>query len=290
MFLVVAAGLLLLASMASGQTPQAPKVLLIVREEIKTGMMPAHSTEASNVVRIWSKARSPHHRLAMVPIAGNENEVTYIWPFDSFATLEKSIKDLETIATVSHKADFDKVRPPGDDYHSSQRDSIAVLREDLSYRPSADIAQMRFMRVQTVRVKAGHVRDFENGRKMIKAAHEKANVDENMAVFQVVGGAQAGTYLVFIPWKTLDGLGTIPHGKVYRDAMGDSNWDKLDKIDNDAIVFGAVDIYAFSPQLSYVSPQMVAASPDFWTLKPNALAVATPVRKKSATRAVAKKQ
>lgn len=270
------------------ETPP-PKVLLIVREDIKTGMMPAHSKEANNVVRVWAKARSPYHRLAMVPVAGNENEVTYLWGFDSFASLEKSVKDLDTIATVTYKADFDKVRPPGEDYHSAQRDSIAVLREDLSYNPAADIARMRFMRVQTIRVKPGHSREFENSRKMIKAAHEKAKVDENMAVYQIAGGAQAGTYIVFIPWKSLEGMGTLPHGKVYQDAMGDDNWDKLDKISNDSVVFEDVSIYAFDPQLSYVSEKTVAVDPGFWTLKPTAVAENPPATRKGA-KMIAKKQ
>ena len=69
----------------SAQTPAGPPpVLQIVREDIKTGMMEAHSREANATVRIWAKANSPHQRLAMVPIAGNENEVTYLWPFPSF--------------------------------------------------------------------------------------------------------------------------------------------------------------------------------------------------------------
>ncbi|CAN5510189.1 MAG: hypothetical protein H0V90_05875 [Blastocatellia bacterium] len=262
-----------------------PKILLIVREEIKTGMMPAHSAEANNVVRIYAKARSPHYRLAMVPVAGNENEVMYFWGFDSFAALEKSNKDLDTIATVTYKADFDKIRPPGDDYHTSQRDSIAVFRDDLSYRAATDIARMRYMRVQTVRVKPGHVRDFENGRRMIKAAHEKARVDENMAVYQLVAGAQGNTYLVLIPWNSLDGLGTLPHGKDYRDAMGDNNWDKLDKIDDESIVFNAVDVYAFNPQLSYMSPQAVSVDPGFWTLRPMTTATSPAPRKAGKTAA-----
>lgn len=266
-FVLFGLNLLLAATLSVFSQSAPPKVLLIVREEIKPGMMPAHSMEANNVVRIYAKARSPHYRLAMTPVAGNENEVTYFWGFDSFAAMERSNKDLDTIATVTHKADFDKIRPPGDDYHVAQRDSIAVLREDLSYGAPMDIAQMRYMRVQTMRVKSGHQREFENGRKMVKAAHEKARIDENMAVYQVVGGAQSGTYIVLIPWKSLDGLGTIPHGKAYQDAMGENNFDKLDKISNDSIVFEAVDIYAFNPQLSYVSERAIASDPAFWTLR-----------------------
>lgn len=259
---------LLISFQSSAQAQGPPKVLLIVREEIKPGMMPAHSREANNVVRIYAKAKSPWNRLALVPMAGNENEVMYFWGFDSFADMEKSNKDLDTIANVTFKADFDKVRPPGEDYHMSQRDSIAMFRPDLSYNPGADIAKMRYMRIQTIRVKPGHVREFEDSRRILNAAHSKAKIDEHMAVFSMAGGAQAGTYLVIIPWHSLDGIATIPHGRNYWDAMGDDNRNKLEKIENDAIVFSSVDIYAFAPQLSYASERMIASDPGFWALKP----------------------
>ena len=281
LILMSASCLILLTSFhAAAQTLGPPKVLLIVREEIKTGMMPAHSMEANNVVQIYSKAKSPWHRLAMVPIAGNENEVMYFWGFDSFADMEKSNKDLDTIANVTFKSDFDKVRPPGEDYHSSQRDSIAVFRPDLSYNATADIPNMRYMRIQTIRVKPGHGREFEEGRKIVNAAHAKAKIDEHMAVYQVMGGAQNGTYLVIIPWASLDGMATIPHGKDYWDAMGDNNREKTEKIENDSIVFTSTDIYAFAPQISYVSERMIASNPGFWTLKPMAAPAAAPKGKK----------
>lgn len=268
--------------------PPPPNVLLIVREEIKPGMMAAHSREANNVVRIYSKAKSPYNRLAMVPVAGNENEVTYLWPFDSFAELEKSNKDLETLSTVTYKADFEKVRPEGDDYHSSQRDMIAVLRNDLSYNGGADMPRMRYMRVQTVRVKPGHSREFEESRRMTKAAHEKARIDENMAVYQVVGGAQSGTYLIFIPWDSLTRAETIPHGKSYQDALGEDRRDKIEKIENDSIVFSATEIYAFNPQLSF-APRFAAADPGFWTLKPMAPESTAPTAAKSRQKTMGKK-
>lgn len=286
LFLVTASVFFMGTVQLAAQTGGPPKVLLIVREEIKPGMMGAHAREANNVVRIYSKARSPYHRIALVPVAGNENEVTYLWGFDSFAEFEKSGKDLETIATVTYKSDFDKVRPEGEDYHASQRDTVAVLREDLSYRPGTDISRMRYMRVHTIRVKPGHVREFEEGRRIVNAAHQKARIDETMVVYQVAGGAQSGTYLLFIPWSTLDGIGTIPHGKAYFDAMGDNNRDKLEKIENDSIVFSAVDIYAFAPQLSYVSQQWTAADPAFWTLKPMAPEPGAPATRRAVVRPV----
>ena len=266
---VLGCSLFLTISTTPAQDPgPPPKVLLLVREEIKTGKMPAHSVEANNTVQIWSKAKSPHHRLAMVPVAGNENEVLYLWPFDSFAKLENSGRDLDRIA-VAQKADFDRIalQNNGEDLHTSQRDAIAVLREDLSYRPNFDVAKMRYFRMETIRVKPGSARDWEEGRRILKAAHEKAKIDENMVVYQVAGGMQNGTYLVFIPWKSLEGMATLPHGKEYWDGMGDSNRDKMDEINGGSIVFHDLAIYAFNPQLSYMPAQMVAADP-FWTFKP----------------------
>ena len=273
-FLLVTCLIVATSIPAFAQTSGPPKVLLIVREDIKTGMMGPHAIEANNVVNIYAKAKSPWHRLAMSPVAGNENEVTYFWGYNSFADMEQSNKDLDALG-IKYQADFDRNRHTGEDYHASQRDSIAILREDLSYNTGADIPHMRYMRIQTTRVKLGHEREFEEARKIIKAAHEKAKIDENMAVFQIVGGAQSGTYITIIPWKTLDGLSTLPHGKNYWDAMGSDNRDRLDKITNDYIVFESVDVYAFAPQLSYMSEQAVAADPAFWTLKSLAKPAAT---------------
>jgi hypothetical protein len=275
-------------SRVAAQTPpQPPQVLQIVREDIKTGMMEAHSREANATVRIWAKAKSPHHRLALVPIAGNENEVTYLWPFASFTDYEKAQKDLDKIGET-YKADFDRTRHSGEDYHSAQRDMLCRLRADLSYNlPAPDIAKMRFMRVETIRVKPGHIQEFEEQRKIVNAAHVKAKVDEHMAVYQVVGGAQAGTFIVLIPWGSMDDSNLLPHGKAYQDALGDDGTKKVARIANDAIVFDDVSIYAFDPNLSYALPAWVASDPGYWALKPLPPAAA---RKRVAAKPEEKKQ
>ncbi|HXF38881.1 MAG TPA: hypothetical protein VN687_04140 [Blastocatellia bacterium] len=274
---------------AAAQNAGPPPVLQIVREDIKPGMMGPHSKEANTTVRIWAKAKSSHHRLALVPVAGNENEVTYLWPFESMAAFGRAQQDLDRIGET-FKADFDRNRHAGEDYHSAQRDMLARLRPDLSYNGPVDIAHCRFMRVETIRVRPGHASEFEEGRKIMKAAHEKAKVDENMAVYQVMGGSQSGTYMVLIPWKSLaeaDGVQPPPHGKAYQDALGDGGTKKMASLASDSIVFNDVNIYAFNPELSYVVKEWVDADPGYWTQKPLAMPTA---RKKTPARAEEKKQ
>ena len=273
-FLLLAVCICLSTGVKAAAQNQPPAVLQIVREDIKTGMMEAHTREANSTVRIWAKAKSPHQRLAMVPIAGNENEVTYLWPFPSFSAYEKAQKDLDQIGET-FKADFDRTRHSGEDYHSGQRDMLCRLRADLSYNlPAGDRARMRFMRVETIRVKPGHITEFEEQRKIVNAAHVKARVDEHMAVYQVVGGAQAGTFIVLVPWTSMNDANLLPHGKAYLDALGDEGAKKVARIANDVILVDDITIYALNPQLSYLLPATVASDPDYWTLKPLAPVVA----------------
>jgi hypothetical protein len=278
---------------ATAQQPNAgpPPVLQIVREDIKTGMMEAHSREANATVRIWAKAKSPHHRLALVPVAGNENEVMYFWGFDSMAAFGKAKQDLDKIGET-YKADFARTRHAGEDYHLAQRDMVARLRPDLSYNGAADIAHSRFMRVETIRVRPGHANEFEEARRIMSAAHEKAKVDEHMAVYQVMGGAQSGTYIVLIPWTSLaeaDGVQPLPHGKAYQDALGGGE-KKIASLSSDSIAFNDVSIYAFNPQLSYVFKEWVDADPGYWTLKPIPAPGPAPAKKRAPAKADETKQ
>ena len=65
-----------------------PKVLYIVREDIKPGMMPAHTKHSANFVSIFGKLQTPNYRIALVPVAGSENEVVYLTGANTFAELE----------------------------------------------------------------------------------------------------------------------------------------------------------------------------------------------------------
>src|SRR2546423_634561 len=83
--------------LAAAQTaaPPPPPVLLITREDIKPGKMDAHAEEALANVRVMAKTNSlitnkdlRNYRIGMTPFAGNQNEVTYLVAYGSFANME----------------------------------------------------------------------------------------------------------------------------------------------------------------------------------------------------------
>jgi hypothetical protein len=124
-----------------------PKVLLIVREEIKPGMMVVHSGHSAEFAGTFAELQTPNHRIAMVPVAGNENEVIYITPLESLAELEGinqgPNKKLEAV-TGMMKAKLDRLNKEGPLLYSAMRDMWGLYRPDLSFNPGVPIPQMRY--------------------------------------------------------------------------------------------------------------------------------------------------
>ncbi|MBA3515787.1 MAG: hypothetical protein H0T77_15605, partial [Pyrinomonadaceae bacterium] len=210
LLLVVASLFVSCLSQAIAQTPDEmgpPRVLLIVREEIKPGMMPAHNRHSAGYSGIFGKLKTPNHRIAMIPVAGNENEVLYVTAGESFADLEMITKETDRKMAGrngtmgAELARLDKEAP---DLHSGMRDMFAVYRPELSFKPGVDIAQMRYFAITTVRVRPGQDDNYsEYVKTLLNAAREKAKAETHVAAYQVIAGMPGTTYMFFRSMKSL---------------------------------------------------------------------------------------
>ena len=292
-------------ALAQASTPAVggpPPVIQIFREEVKYGKGTAHEKFETGFVRAFAKANWPTHYLAISSLTG-PGEAWYTTWYDSFDAWEKDRQAVEKASALA--AELDQLAEKDAEFISSGRSIAAVYRKDLSYRrEGVNIFTMRYFTVTTIRVRPGHNDDFEELRKIVNAAHEKANVDEHWSVYQVVSGAPAGTFLLFLPYKSFKEVDAVPekHGKAYQDALGDEGRKKVRELSSAAIFSSENSLFAFSPKMSYVSKEGAAADPDFWTPKPKKAAAkpaaaaekegekpAAPA-KKGAAKAPAKKQ
>jgi hypothetical protein len=289
--------LVLLVSVCSpvlAQTPEQmgpPPVLLIVREDIKAGKMPAHSKHSASYAQAFAKLQTPNHRIALVPVAGNENEVVYITGAGSFAEIEKMQKDADramSSVTGPMKTELDRLNNEQPDLHSAMRDMLTVYRPELSFKPGVDIAQMRYFSITTVRVRPGHDAEYVDYiRSVVNVARDKAKVDNfHLACFQVISGAPGGTYMFFRPMKSLGELDQNVGAKV-RAAMSDDMKKAADKANADAVIISEGATYAFEPSMSYVPKEMAARDPGFWNPKPEkpAMMMKKRVKKPAAAKA-----
>ena len=264
-----------------------PKVLLIVREEIKPGMMPAHTRHSGEFVQVFNQLNTSNHRIAMVPVAGNENEVLYVTPAQSFAeieTINRSTDQKMGSANGTMRVKLDALEKEAPAMHSAMRDMLAVFRPELSFNPGVNIAQMRYFTITTTRIRPGFDSVYaEYIQKVINVARQKAKADDlHVAVFQVISGAPGGTYMIFRPMKSLAELDN-PIGMKVRAAMTDDQRKDADKAVREAIMSSDVTTYAFAPSMSFVDRQFAAMDSAFWSPKPQ-----TAVRPKPRKRAPAK--
>lgn len=245
-----------------------PNVLMIVREQIKPGKGTDHTAESHRFTLALRKAKSMWGRIGMVPVAGDENEVMYVWPFQSFADVEKMNKDMETWSSGALKADFDAIAPGPEDLHVSQRDTFAVYRPDLSYQMAVNMAEMRYFIVETFQVRPGQEEQFDVAAKMYLDGATKGKIDSHYAIYQVISGAEGGIYLVIEPMKSMAEMDNAPMKmKAFADAMGVEGMKALSKISGDIFQSTSSRIYAFNPRMSYVSPEFAArdkSTPAFW--------------------------
>ena len=153
-----------------------------------------------------------------------------------------------------------------------------VLNEDLGYRADWDTAKMRYYAVTVVRLQPGYGRDYEQLRKLVNAAHDKAKVEERWSVYEVIAGAPDDTYIFFSPlaslaeWDKYEAM----HGKDYQEALGEDGRNRLRDFNRVAVKSSETKLFSLSPKMSYLPKEMMDRDPDFWTPKP---AAATPAKK-----------
>ncbi len=258
--------------MAQDRPMGPPPVLLIVREEIKPGMMVSHGRHSAEFVGIFNQLQTPNHRIALVPVSGNENEVVYINPLESFAELERINKNTDqkmSGASGNMRVKLDGLEKEAPAMHAAMRDMLAIYRPELSFNPGVNIPQMRYFSVTTTRVRPGFDAAYaEYIQKILNVARQKLKGDDlHVAVFQVVSGAQGGTYMSFRPMKSLAEMDLQIPLKV-RAAMTEDQRKDADKAVREAVINSDTTLYAFAPSMSYVPKEFASADPEFWNAKP----------------------
>lgn len=268
----LAAAVVLVAGASSllAQTPAAPggppKVLQIFREEVKPGKSVAHEKWETGWPRAFARANWPTRFLAITSLSG-PSEAWFLTGHESFAAWEKDRQNLDKAAAL--KAEDDRLSAGDGEFLSAHRSIAAALREDLSNKPNITLGKMRYFRIVTFRVRPGHETDFTDAVKIVRDAYEKAKVDLPWAVYQIVSGMPGPTYLLFLPMKSLEEIdAALARSKTIQEAEGEENGKKLQKLASDGYLTTESNIYAFSPKMSYVAPEVAAADPDFWTPKP----------------------
>jgi hypothetical protein len=233
---------------------------------VKPGKNAAHEKSENAFARASAKANYPAHYIALNSMAGG-NEAWFLEAHNSFADVEKAEKAGEAPAV---KPDLDQAMATDGEYLSGSRSLIGVFRKDLSYEPETapGVAKSRYMNVITLRVKLGSEAQLAANIKEMVKIYTSAQMQQPVIAYQVISGAPAGTYILFEPFVSLAEWDKYPALNQALKTAGGRKFDALHKELIEMTTFEESRLMSISAKMSYVSKEMAAADPDFWTPKP----------------------
>ncbi len=264
-----------------------PPVLQMFREEVKPGKGPLHAKTEAAFLAAYKKANLKYYYLGTTTMTG-PSEAWFLSAYASMEDVEKA--NLAFEANKAVQAELDRANVLDGDLLTNVRSTYLFYNKELSYRPDFNVGEYKYFMVDTYRLKLGHYEKFAELRKAVNAAHEKANIDEHMLVYNVGLGAPTGTVMVFQPLKSLkefdDFAKTHGKGSAYYEVVGDAGRKMFTEFAREDEQFSVRDFLAFSPRMSFLSEKVVAANPSYW--KPKAEMAKAPAAKPAAMKEPAK--
>lgn len=264
------AGVAQLSPRLAAQMPEespAPKVLMVVREQIKEGREAAHAKVEEAWPRIFQKGNATTHYVGMTAESG-PSEAWFLEPYDSFGSMEKARAEIER----SLGADLETPNAQDGELRTGSRTLLTVFRGELSYHAAdamSSMAKCRHMGVTVLRIKYGHDAELVQAAKLLIDGDEKSNADQPILTYQVISGGPSGTYLFFSPMDSLARMdGAAARTAAARQAMGERNRQHFDTLAAELVQSSESLLFAFEPRMSYVSKEFAAGDPEFWNPKP----------------------
>lgn len=257
---------------ALAQTPapqMPPKVLRIIREEVKPYQETPHAKVESAWIKVFAKANWSVSQLSMTSMSGPP-EAWFISSYDSFAAVEKEGQEFEKHPTLKNEvaqfANLDK------DLLRGVSTIMAVFSKDLSYRSEqlmANLPKSRYFRIGSFHIRPGRDLEFSQTMALLIQGAEKARIGTGFAVYSIVSGAPGNTVFVFEAYQSLAEIDSlVTYDDAINAALGPENAKKLAGLWASSLESYEYNLFAFSPEMSNVSKEFAAADPDYWTPKP----------------------
>src|SRR5262249_44707193 len=130
--------------LAQGLPKTQPKLITIIREEVKTGRNAEHSKHEAGWPAAFEKAKSPDYYLGMTSLTG-PNEAWYIITSESRAALGESMKREDKDPILS--AELERLSLADAQYINGARTIQAMSMTDLSAGDFPDVAKVRFFEI-----------------------------------------------------------------------------------------------------------------------------------------------
>ena len=260
-----------LCAVSAQEKMSVPKVLQIQREFLKPGKSgEIHEAKETAFIDAMARAKWPTHYIGMTSLSG-KSRALFFTSYDSFEAWEKDYAAVSKNAALS--SSLDRAYSADGELLDSTDSGVFMFQEEMSLRPRPDISAARFMEISSYHVRPGHNKEWTEAVKLVKAAYEKGVPESHWGMFAQMFGGDGGTYLVLTSHKSLTEVDKgLLDDKQFVAAMGEDGMKKLSELVASCVESSQHQLFAINPHMSYVSEDWIKSSPDFWNVKPTAMA------------------
>lgn len=241
----------------------APQILQIHREQIVPGREPDYMRVETEAVGTESQLNFPHAYLTLQGINQN-GDIWFVNGYDSYADVEQVAAQVAANAELSSA--LTNIATEKAELAVDPHTIFARYREDLSFGRGLSGQRTRYFVISIISSRPGHVRDYAEIRRIIRAAHERASSGDIHSVYQVESGMPDGTFLIFTPASTLeDGGNTRQFDQTtFENDLDTQSRTHLRELNDAAVVQSETQIFRVNPAISFPAKEWTNADPDFW--------------------------
>lgn len=247
---------------AQAAVPARAPVLWIARESVRPGHEMMHTRHETEWAAAMNAAGFKTPMLGMVSVTGVP-EAWWIVRGASFADLDDA---LAAFADPKVAAVMEKYSSADAAHMSQWRGMQLAHRADLSNGEPANIALARGMDVGIWRIKPGHDDRFTEAVKVWNTLVARAGVKASFAVYEVVSGAPSGTYYTLAALRSGEhyDLMMADQPKILGKATAEEGA-VLGKFLTESVISSESSRFAFDPNISVATPEMMAQDAAYWT-------------------------
>jgi hypothetical protein len=258
--------------------------------KINSGKAQVYSKLVSQFREATNASAPDMYWIAATPITGDSGRVTFVTFHDNMASIEKMLNAFDKVehSTMAKNVNLasESAEAEGGAYWV-----LAQYREDLSNRASMVTGgQAAWWGSTLINLRPGCEYEFDDAVKQVISLHQKTKDNAHWLAYDIRAGAPEPSILFVSLMRSLAEEDQEPPAAAKELFESPLVRQMFARIGKDCIQHIETTYSRAEPKLSRPAPSMVAANPDFWTVKEETIAAAPPKTKKGAVQPAALKE
>lgn len=261
-------------------TPHISKYLWISTGAMNPGKEMVFTNLVKQIKDAAATNSADYYWLAGYNITGPDHDVSFVSFHDDLASVDKTITTWEKIQRTAMMKNANLMTESAE-AGGAGSSILAKYREDLSFNPmKLDPAHTTRWLVETYYLKPGTMMEAEDLVKEEMDLVKKADPDDHWLTYQVIAGGSGSTLMMVVPLRTLADLDEMDKkSEAMKAVFTPPVRRRLSSVVKEIVLKTRTELIAVSPEMSRPPQALVAANPDFWTVKEQAPVMATKGKK-----------